>query len=216
MKQDNGLLDYHYTLNTEKFSSKPLKNVSLKVTIDSTDPITTLYSPTQEGEVIRSNDNQTHASVGFEAKDIRPDTDFHLFIGRKATPVGINLMTYRPDPKKDGYFVLMAAPTVNKDAKAMPKDVIFVMDTSGSMSGAKIEQARKALKFCVDTLNPADRFEIIRFSTEAEPFFGSLKDASDDNRKKAVEFALNLKAAGGTAIDEAMTSALNEVNISLL
>src|SRR3954451_24051439 len=46
LKMDNGLVDYHYTLNTEKFSSKPLKNISLKVTIDSNDPITTLYSPT--------------------------------------------------------------------------------------------------------------------------------------------------------------------------
>ena len=89
---------------------------------------------------------------------------------------------------------------------------MFVMDTSGSMSGAKIEQARKALKYCVDTLNPTDGFDIVRFSTEAEPFFGELKQAGDENRKKAVEYAAGLKAAGGTAIDEALQKALKEVD----
>jgi Ca-activated chloride channel family protein len=206
VKQDNGLLDYHYTLNTEKFSSKPLKNVSMKVSITSTEPITTLYSPTHDVEIKRHGDRE--AVVGFESKDVRPDTDFHLFIGRKATPVGINVLTYRPEGSKEGYFVLMASPTIAKATNPMPKDVVFVMDSSGSMSGAKIEQARKALKYCVETLNAGDRFEIVRFSTEAEPFFGKLSDASEENRKKAVEFALNMKAAGGTAIDEALQKAV--------
>jgi len=208
LKQDNGLLDYHYTLNTEKFSSKPLQNVSMKVTVNSTDPITTLYSPTHEVDIVRHGD--TNATVGFEAKNIRPDTDFHLFIGRKSAPLGISMLTYRPDPAKEGYFVLLAAPTINKDIKAMPKDVVFVMDTSGSMAGDKIEQARKALKYCIDTLNPADRFDVVRFSTEAEPLFQGLKDANEENRKKANEFAANFRAAGGTAIDEALAKALDE------
>ncbi|MCL2639452.1 MAG: VIT and VWA domain-containing protein [Phycisphaerales bacterium] len=207
LKQENGLVDFHSVLNTEKFSSKPLKNVSVRVRIKTTEPITTVYSPTHEVEVIRHGDFS--ATAGFEARNIRPDTDFHLFIGRKATPIGISLLTYRPDEKQDGYFVMMAAPTVSKNVKAMPKDVVFVMDTSGSMSGDdKIEQARKALKYCVETLNPQDRFDIVRFSTEAEPFFDGLRDATPENRKKAVEFAMNMRAAGGTAINEAMQKAL--------
>jgi Ca-activated chloride channel homolog len=208
LKQDNGLWDYHYTLNTEKFSSKPLENVSLKVTVDCSEPITTLYSPTHEIDKVLKGDKS--ATVGFEGKNIRPDTDFHLFIGHKTSPVGINLLSYRPDKDKEGYFVLLAAPTLSKDLKPMPKDVVFVMDTSGSMAGEKIEQARTALKYCIDTLNPQDRFDIMRFSTEAEPLFNGLKDATADNRKKAVEFSAGLRAAGGTAIDEAITKALEE------
>ena len=56
----------------------------------------------------------------------------------------------------------------------VPKDVAFVLDTSGSMSGKKLEQAKKALLFCVENLNDGDRFEIIRFSTEVDPLFGSV------------------------------------------
>ncbi len=210
LTQDSNLVKYHYTLNTEKFSSKPLKNVSVKVTINSADPITSVYSPSHEIEKKLHGENK--AVVGFEAKDIRPDTDFVLYYGKKATPIGINLLTYRPDSNKDGYFLLLASPTVSKTTKPMPKDVIFVMDTSGSMAGKKIEQARQALKFCVDTLNKDDRFDIVRFSTEAEPLFKSVVDATDNNRKKAVEFSENLKAAGGTAIDEALQVALKEIN----
>jgi Ca-activated chloride channel family protein len=210
LKQDNGLLDYHYTLNTEKYSSKPLHNLSMKVTVNGSTPITTLYSPTHDVDTTKHGENE--AVVGFESKEVRPDTDFHLYIGHKAAAVGINLVTYRPDKDKDGYFALLASPGVTKDVPAMPKDVVFVMDTSGSMSGAKIEQARKALKYCVDTLNGEDRFDVVRFSTEAEPLFNGLKDASAENRKKAGDFAGDLRAAGGTAIDDALSTALQEVN----
>ncbi|HVS73551.1 MAG TPA: VIT domain-containing protein [Phycisphaerae bacterium] len=210
LKQDNGLLDYHYTLNTEKYSSAPLKDVSIHVTVGGTTPITTVYSPTHTVDVVHHGDNE--AVVSYEAHDVRPDTDFHLYIGHKAAAVGISVLSYRPDPSKEGYFVLLASPGVTKDATPMPKDVVFVMDTSGSMSGEKIEQTRKALKYCIDTLNAQDRFDVVRFSTEAEPLFNGLKDASADNRKKAEDFAANLRAAGGTAIDEALTKALAEVS----
>src|SRR5262249_1182637 len=80
---------------------------------------------------------------------------------------------------------------------------------SGSMSGKKINQAKKALQFCVDNLNDGDRFEILRFSTEVEPLFNKLVEASSANRDKAEEFVKNLKPAGATAIDDALQTALS-------
>ena len=70
----------------------------------------------------------------------------------------------------------------------MPKDVAFVLDTSGSMAGKKLEQAKKALQFCVENLNDGDRFEIIRFSTEVEPLFDKLVDATEANREQGERF----------------------------
>ena len=208
LKQENGLLDYHYTLNTEKYSSRALQNLSLKISVEQGEPITSLYSPTHSVEIKR--DGEKRAVVGYEASNVRPDTDFHLFIGRKQAAVGVTVLTYRPDAEKPGYFVLLAAPTVAAAATAVPKDVVFVMDTSGSMAGKKIEQARGALKYCVETLNEGDRFDVVRFSTEAESLFEGLKEATTENRNTAVAFAGKLEAAGGTAIDEAMKKALEE------
>jgi len=88
------------------------------------------------------------------------------------------------------------------------KDVAFVLDTSGSMAGKKLEQAKKALQFCVENLNDGDRFEIIRFSTEVEPLFEKLVKATEQTRAKANNFIKDLKPIGGTAIDDALRKAL--------
>ena len=76
------------------------------------------------------------------------------------------------------------------------------------MAGKKLEQAKKALQFCVENLNDGDRFEILRFSTEVEPLFDKLVDATPANRAQAEEFIGRLRAIGGTAIDEALQQAL--------
>jgi Ca-activated chloride channel family protein len=88
------------------------------------------------------------------------------------------------------------------------KDIVFVMDKSGSMSDKKMDQAKKALKFCIENLNQGDRFELIPFSTEASPLFGEVSDFNAENKKKAMERIDALKAIGGTNIDEAMQLAL--------
>jgi Ca-activated chloride channel homolog len=76
------------------------------------------------------------------------------------------------------------------------------------MAGQKLEQAKKALQFCVENLNDGDHFELLRFSTEVEPLFDKLVEASKPNRTRAEEFIKDLKATGGTAIDDALHKAL--------
>src|SRR5690242_3606561 len=108
----------------------------------------------------------------------------------------------------DGYFLLMASPGMEVDAKKVqPRDICFVLDTSGSMSGKKMEQAKKALLFCLNNLNAQDRFELIRFSTEAESLFDGMRPASSENVSKAEAFVKDLKAIGGTAIYDALQKA---------
>jgi Ca-activated chloride channel family protein len=96
---------------------------------------------------------------------------------------------------------------VATETKPAPKDVVFVVDTSGSMAGAKLQQAKKALQFCVENLNADDRFEIVRFSTEAESLFGKLSEADSAHRKRASNFIADLKPIGGTAIADALQTA---------
>jgi Ca-activated chloride channel family protein len=206
LKSDAGLISYLDPLNTEKFSAKPIQTVSLKLELETKQSLKSIYSPSHSVEIRRHGDRQ--ATVGFEAKDVKPDTDFQLFFAPEADPLGVNLMTYRTGGE-DGYFLLLASPGVDSaDKKVVPKDVVFVLDTSGSMAGKKLEQAKKALEFCVESLNDADRFDLVRFSTEAEPLFGKLAEASRDNRSRALRFIQDLKATGGTALNDALQQAL--------
>jgi Ca-activated chloride channel family protein len=206
LKSDSGLVSYVYPLNTEKFSAKPVKDVSIKVEVESKRPLKSIYSPSHNVEVKR--EGTTRATVGFEATDITPDTDFALYFAPEKDDLGVNLLTYKTG-KDDGYFLLLASPGMDvKENQVALKDVAFVLDTSGSMSGKKIDQAKKALQFCVENLNEGDRFEVMRFSTEVEPLFDKLVDASKSNRDKATDFIKDLKAMGGTAIDDALRKAL--------
>ncbi len=205
LRSDTGAITYLYPLSTEKFSARPIKDLSVKVEVKTAQPLASIYSPSHKVEIKRDGANR--AVVGYEAKEEKPDTDFQLVFSTEARDVGLSVITHKAD-SEDGYFLLLAAPTVAKESKVAPKDVVFVVDTSGSMAGAKLEQAKKALAFCVENLNAEDRFDIVRFSTEAEPLFGKLVDADSDHRKRASDFVSELKPIGGTAIADALQAAL--------
>ncbi len=207
LKSDSGLVNFTLPLNTEKFSAKPLKSLSVKVDLETSRPLKSIYSPSHKVEVRRHGNKK--ASVGFESNDVKADTDFQLLYSQEDSDLGISLMTFKP-AGEDGYFVLLASPGAEiKNTKVIPKDVTFVLDTSGSMAGNKLEQAKKALLFCVDNLNSNDRFEVMRFSTEVEPLFDKLADVSDNSRARARDFIKELKPMGGTAIDDALRKAVS-------
>jgi Ca-activated chloride channel family protein len=201
---DSGLSQYVYPLNTEKFSSAPLGRVSVTVTLEGRQPLRSLYCPTHEVEIRR--DGEHRAVVGWEARDAWPDTDFKLVFSRESDPLGVNLLSFRR-PGEEGYFLLLASPGMSPE-QVQPKDICFVVDTSGSMAGGKLEQARQALAFCLDNLNAGDRFEIIRFATEAQDLFGELTPAGSGAVRDAQEFVAGLKPLGGTAIGDALGLAL--------
>jgi Ca-activated chloride channel homolog len=206
LKSDEGLVSYALPLGTEKYSAKPIKSVSVKVDLETKRPIKSIYSPSHSVEVKRDGSNR--ATAGYEASDVQPDSDFALYFAPEKDEIGVNLLTHR-SPGSDGYFLLLASPGVDvKQKQVILKDVAFVLDTSGSMAGKKLDQAKKALLFCVANLNDGDRFQIIRFSTETESLFDGLVENSKQNRNKAEEFVNDLKAIGGTAIDDALKKTL--------
>lgn len=207
LKDDSGLVEYIYPLNTEKFSSAPVKDVSVKVTINGKSPLKSIYCPSHAAEVKRHG--ETSAVVGYEAKDLRPDSDFKVVFSRTPNPLGIDLICSRKPGAEGGYFLLLASPGLSAPATVQPKDICFVLDTSGSMAGTKLEQAKKALRFCLANLNPDDRFELIRFATEAESQFNALVPADKANIAKAEAAVAAYKPIGGTAIGEALGKALS-------
>jgi Ca-activated chloride channel family protein len=206
LKSDSGLISYTLPLNTEKYSAKPIKNVSVKVELETKRPLKSIYSPSHNVEVKR--DGATRATAGYEAAEVQPDTDFALYFAPEKDEIGLNLLTSKA-LGEEGYFLLLASPGVDvKEKSVVLKDVVFVLDTSGSMAGKKIEQAKKALQFCVENLNDGDRFELLRFSTDVEPLFDKLVDATKQNRQKAEDFVKDLRPMGATAIDDALKKAL--------
>ncbi len=205
LEMDNGLVEYVYPLNTEKFSPRPLEEVVVNVTLRSKEPLKAIYSPSHRVDVVRESDHK--ALIGYEEQDVKPDRDFVLYYTVSPEDVGLNLLTYKPDTQSDGFFLLLAAPKVKvEQEEVIARDVILVLDVSGSMRGVKLEQAKEALDFVLDNLNDEDRFDIIAFSTATQPYARGLVPAA--KRGEARRFVSRLKAGGSTDINRALLEAL--------
>jgi Ca-activated chloride channel family protein len=205
LEVDNGLVEYVYPLNTEKFSPRPLEEVTVNVTVQSNEPLKAIYSPSHSVDVVRRGDH--NATVGYEEYGVKPDRDFVLYYTVSPEDVGLNVLSYQPGEGGEGFFLLLAAPRVEiEDQRVISKDVILVLDVSGSMRGEKIEQARQALHFVLDNLNDGDRFNIIAFSTATQAYARDLVWA--DERGEARDFVNRLEANGSTDINRALLEAV--------
>lgn len=113
---------------------------------------------------------------------------------------------------KDGrhYGLVMVVPTAQeRPGSSIPREAIFVIDTSGSMQGASIAQAKEALGLAVRRLAPADRFNIIEFNSTARPLYPEARAASPENLEAAARWVRELRANGGTEMAKALDLALD-------
>src|SRR2546430_1239134 len=123
--------------------------------------------------------------------------------------VGRTALTQRLNPSQNGYFMLLVSPRAElSKSQQVPRDMVFVLDTSGSMRGKRMTQARAALKFCVNNLGAKDRFALLNFSTTVNKYHDGLLPASPEETAKAIQWVDKLQASGGTAINEALQTAL--------
>ena len=208
---DHDVVQVFYPLNTEKFSAKSIDEVSVRVDIKTGADITTVYSPTHEVKCDRKDARQVVAT--YRVQGAIPNTDFLLYYKAKDEKVGANLLSYQPDGTKDGYFMILASPNpeVAKDF-VIPKDIVLVIDRSGSMSSDnKIRQARESLDFILRNLNSEDRFSLISYNDGVDVHFPQLMAANKENLAKAQDVAGRIEAMGGTNLHEALGEAMKLV-----
>jgi Ca-activated chloride channel homolog len=209
LKANGGICGYRYTLNTEKFSKDPLQSVKLTVELNSNQLIKSIYSPSHDVKIEKENDH--HARITYVEENTRPDKDFLLYYTVSEKEIGFNLLPYQ-DEDHQGYFLAMISPQVEVSAdKTSSKNIIFILDTSGSMSGEKIKQAKNALTFCLNSLNEQDQFNIIDFDDEIKSFRNSLVRADHLNIQSALSFVDRCEADGGTNINDALRTALKQI-----
>lgn len=179
-------------------------NIALK---DRTKKIGQIWSTTHE--VIVKRTGPRTATVSFTRPKYQAEKDLVLRYQVESDELGFTFMTHRMRGE-DGYFLLSIAPQeLTESSDIVKKDVAFVFDTSGSMGGAKIEQARDAMTRCLGFLNPEDGFAVLGFSDALNPWRKKIVEATPTNLAKARAFVDNLRAGGGTNIDGALRSALD-------
>jgi Ca-activated chloride channel family protein len=207
LPMDGNLMRYVYPLTTVGNGPQDvLGSFSFDIKITSDIPLKSVFSPSHNTKIVKEENS---ASVSYAATNVQPEKDVVLYISRSMGKVDLSFIPFRKKGE-DGYFLLMLAPKTKTEGKeANPKDVVFVLDTSGSMVGDKMKQAKAALKYCVQLLRPEDRFNLIPFATEASPYKDALLAAGSKEIEGAVKYIEEeIEARGGTNIEEALRFAL--------
>ncbi|MFG0320371.1 MAG: VIT domain-containing protein, partial [Planctomycetota bacterium JB042] len=189
-----------------RFAAGSGARVTVDVALSSRRSITTIYSPSHPVDV--SRDGARRARVSYEGAPQRPRDLRLYFAAADGDAPTVSLLAHRRDGE-DGTFALMIAPpTSASDAPSVPRDVVFVLDRSGSMAGEKWEQATAALSHGLRTLGPADRFSLVSFATDVRRFRDGLRCADAETVRAATSHLEALRPAGGTNVDEAVAAAL--------
>jgi len=115
---------------------------------------------------------------------------------------------------KEFYQFIMVMPpsSAMQGAQALAREVIYIIDTSGSMSGESIQQAKASLQFALDRLRASDKFNIIQFNSSTSQLFESARMANSSNIRKAHSYVHALIAEGGTEMLPALKAAFGSSN----
>jgi Ca-activated chloride channel homolog len=212
VRAESGTVAYRYPLGTGR-QLAPIGTVAGRITLESKEPLRNVYSPTHAIDVKREGDRRS--LVSFESENGKEPQDFQLFYTISKEDFGLTLLTHR-EPGKDGYFLLMISPKDDwSEQEYSAKDIVFVVDTSGSMSEeGKLDKARSALLYGISILRPLDRFNVISFAGEEHLMESGLVAADEAGRKRGEAFVKALKPAGGTNINQSLLTSLRQFEVN--
>ena len=184
-----------------------LNPVRIRVSLDAGVPIAEVSSPFHAVQVIRDGEQRRKITLSEGNTPANRDFELTWTLAAGSAPAA----TLFAEPGEDGrqYALLTLMPPAPFTTTArLPREVIFVIDTSGSMEGESIVQAREALAMALRRLDPADRFNVIEFNSDSRALFDSAQAASDGNIHHAVRWVERLRANGGTEMAGALKKAL--------
>src|SRR5262245_20659008 len=203
-----GVRSWSFALNAAGSEGLAPERVVLDLSIRSRKPIKNAFAPLAAIQVIQKDDHEVRAS--FEgAPAALAGSELAVYYGLSEAEFGLDLLAHRGASNAEGTFLMLISPKREwQQQEVLKKSIVFVLDTSGSMEGKKIEQAKNALKLFVQSLGSDDLFDVVPFATEPEPFFGARVPATPEKVAEALGRIERVTAAGGTNIDGALAAAL--------
>ena len=181
-------------------------DLSLSVKIDGGVPIHHVQSTTHE--IVVTNTKASQAEVHLREQATIPNKDFILTYAVAGEDIRDAVLTHRNG--KNGFFTLLLQPPDRvKIDEVTPKELVFVLDTSGSMSGFPLDKAKETMRLAIDGLNPRDTFNLITFAGDTHILFPEPVPATPSNVRKAQSFLESRRGGGGTEMMKAIRAALD-------
>jgi Ca-activated chloride channel family protein len=182
--------------------------VSIELNLNAGFDVQSLESATHPIDVETRSNHSFRARL--QGEHVPSDRDFEISWSPRPGVMPHSSITTEAGP--DGHYSLVTLfPPSGERARSarIPREVTFVVDTSGSMEGVSMQQAKKALVLAIERLDPEDSFNVIEFNSTTSTLFPSPVPASPENRARALRFASSLKAQGGTEMLPALLAALS-------
>src|SRR5215510_2104248 len=181
-------------------------DISLEVALDAGLIIDNIDSKTHPTDIQRPDAHS--ARLRLKDEETIPNKDFILRYDVAGQAIQDALMTHAAD--KGGFFTLILQPPERVTAEDVtPKELVFVLDTSGSMSGFPIEKAKETMKLALDNLYPYDTFNLITFAGDEHILFPEPVPATKENLAKAQAFLESRQGSGGTEMMKAIKASMD-------
>ena len=181
-------------------------DISLDVTLDAGGAIDAVYSKSHVIDLQQTTPGR--ASVRLKGGPVIPNKDFVLRYDVAGKNISDALLTHRSS--QGGFFAFILQPPERVTVEDVtPKELVFVLDTSGSMNGFPIEKAKETMKLALQSLYPADTFNLITFAGDTQILFPEPVPATAENLQKAQAFLDTRTGGGGTEMMKAITAALD-------
>ncbi|MBI4964817.1 MAG: VWA domain-containing protein [Desulfomonile tiedjei] len=181
-------------------------DIDITVSIDAGVPVDKVDSLLHEVDTTKRDKNKV--TVTLKNKKEIPNKDFVLKYLVAADRIRSGVLAHKAG--EDGYVtVIMIPPKRVTPEQVAPRELIFIIDTSGSQRGFPLEKAKETTKYAIDRMNPNDTFNVIDFNDTSRVLFSSPKKNTPENREKALKYIASLEGNGGTRMIPAIWEALS-------
>ncbi len=180
----------------ERYSMTPVREMDIRIRFKSVRPVRNFFSSTNHFSIIRETPYRCLIQAGRNGQKVRED--FQLLSSFSDKELDILSLTHRTGDGKGSFMVLISPPMNQTTTKEAEKDVVFLVDTSGSLKEGDFSIAKRIVELGLQRLKPTDRFNILTMSTKINRIFDKLVYATEENKMEASRNLIAINRGGGT------------------
>ena len=185
--------------------SQRKNEVTISINLDAGLELEKIESPYHQIEIVKNSDQY---NIQLKQETTLANRDFEL-IWKPVPSVAPKAALFTEQFENDTYAMIMMMPPTVEQAESIDREIIYVIDTSGSMGGQSIIQAKSALELAITRLKSGDRFNIIQFNSITSQLFGQSEPVTSSSLQQAKNYIQSLQAGGGTEMASALRAALS-------
>ena len=207
-------ISHLFPIESDEQENLQINRANIHIELDAGFALLDLSSKSHKLKTLQKTEKQYQ--INFTDEAVRMDRDFIL--NWKPVPsVQPRVATFSETKNQDNYISMMILPPSTSEISGgseqmINRETIFVIDTSGSMSGESMRQAKEALDFALSTLQSGDKFNVIEFNSTTSKLFNSARDVNKSNLSQAISFVAGLEADGGTEMFSAIEASLDGID----